>query len=133
MVWDLRGAVKFAMGTNTRCSARAGSERRGREGRPQSSGGRRASWFLGSPRTRLLPSKGPIPARPWFEGGGSGARWVVRCARRRRAGAAARVGQAGGRGSARSPHRAHPRARTLHTHLEVVPAEGRGGPAKRVS
>lgn len=31
-------------------------------------------------------------------------------------GAAALVGQAGGRGSARSPHRAHPRARTLHTH-----------------
>lgn len=57
MVWDLRGAVKFAVGANAQGSVRAGSECREREWRPQTSGqgqrgsmqGRRKTpWSLGA-------------------------------------------------------------------------------------
>lgn len=53
-MWDPHGAVALALCANAVRSARAGSERRGRKGQPQSSGeGRRGS--SGKERGALVP------------------------------------------------------------------------------
>lgn len=95
-----------------------------------------ALWPLeASAKTRLLSTKRLRHSRPpgcrRQEQGQAGL--VVRRARRRRTGPGR--GQAGGRGGARSPHRACTRAHTLHTHTPGVRPRrgGRGGETKPVS
>lgn len=139
-----------------RMPERAGCERRGREGRPRSWGNglqgstrrgrhpgpeRRQLWGPQSREPRrgldLFLLKGlDLPARPVRameagpRAGHAGREGGARSSSR----VSASKGLAGRRGRRALPApRAHTRARTRHTHLELVPGGGRGGEPRRVS
>lgn len=157
MAWDLRGTIKFAIPAHTpgagACGLGVGWEPKEHEGMPWSSGnglrksrwrGKKATRCWGSPilgsavsgataRSPLLSSNRSGRAGRLGAGDGSGTGSVSCPERRARRGQRPAEAWPAGRGGARSPHRAHTWARTLHTHLELVPGGGRGGEPKQVS
>lgn len=147
MIWEIRRVLKCAFGANALFLARAGwaqaASLKDRREWTQSSGNsrggytqerRKAHWSPGKPRRRLgfiLLRDLDIPVHPVAGVRSRAAGLVVSRARTRCTGTSR--GQARGQSGARSPHRAYTRARTLHTHLELVPGGGRGGETKPVS
>lgn len=132
MVWDLCGAVTFAIGANAPRSSRVGDPRGCLSPRERTGGGPRAEGERHSgPPGVPAPEPGRglafflvrglyVPVR-WVAGGRSEAGRVARCARRRRAGTVRgrgprRPGPRAGQGRARSPHRARTGARTPDPH-----------------
>ena len=138
--WARAASLRNARGCRSPRETASGSP--GGEGRRQPDAGGRRFWgspILGSAvsgataRSPLLSSNRPGGAGRLGAGDGSGTGSAACPERRARRGPRPAEAWPAGGGGARSPHRAHTRARTLHTHLELVPGRGWGGKPKQVS